>query len=450
MEVFPMSHRYPDRSRPFFPSKKLLMNPHKGFSSFQRFRGDRLNENWSKETGWMMEEIPAGNLFCGEYSVGHPDPSLAYFRIPWNMLEPEMGVYDFTYLDFVLAEAARRMQKVILRFPPNAARPGPLDLPEWLITALHLPPREIGDKSTPLHPLFFDTYSSFIRAVAAHIDGDPRVSLVDMALISAWGEGAQSDMLTEAQWKQLVDAYVYSFKKTPLAGFPNLPQALAYANTVRPVGLRSDCIGDMNYHMPTAYIRSFSQFNGLWEKAPVAFEVCWVIEHWRRMGWDIDFIIEQSLGWHLTTFNAKSVAIPDIWMGKIEEWIRKMGYRFTLRLLDYPSAACPGDILHIDAYFQNLGVAPIYHRYPLVFRLRGENGACCMLSTEEDITAWIPGTYQCRCALTLPRTLPEGIYTLEVGITDGDTIVHLANDLPEINGFCTASEGIIIRAEENS
>ena len=198
------------------PSNELLCNPHKGFSSFQRFRGDRLNFDtpdldWAVERGWMMEEIPEGELFCGKYGVGYPDPTLCYFRIPWNMLEPEHGRYDFTYLDFVLEEATRRGQKAILRFPPNANRPGPLELPQWFVDAVKMPPREIKDGRTPLVPLYFDSYSNFIRAVAAHIDGDPRVSLVDMALVSAWGEGAQSDMLTEAQWKQLVDAYVYGF-----------------------------------------------------------------------------------------------------------------------------------------------------------------------------------------------------------------------------------------------
>ena len=50
----------------------------------------------------------------------------------------------------------------------------------------------------------------------------------------------------------------------------------------------------------------------------------------------------------------------------------------------------------------------------------------------------------------LPQDMPAGRYTLEIGITDGDTVVHLANDLPESDGFRRAVEGILIRAEENS
>ena len=104
-----MSHCYPAKSSKLMPSNELLRNPHKGFSSFQRFRGDRLNFDtpdleWAVERGWMMEELPEGELFFGKYGVGYPDPTLCYFRIPWNMLEPEPGRYDFTYLDFVLEE----------------------------------------------------------------------------------------------------------------------------------------------------------------------------------------------------------------------------------------------------------------------------------------------------------------------------------------------------------
>lgn len=444
-----MAHCYPSKSSKLMPSNELLRNPHKGFSSFQRFRGDSLNFDtpdleWAVERGWMMEELPEGELFCGKYGVGYPDPTLCYFRIPWNMLEPEPGRYDFTYLDFVLEEATRRGQKAILRFPPNANRPGPLELPQWFVDAVKMPPREIKDGRTPLVPLYFDSYSNFIRAVAAHIDGDPRVSLVDMALVSAWGEGAQSDMLTEAQWKQLVDAYVYGFRKTPLVGFHCHPDSVLYANTVRPVGVRADCLGDMNHHMTAFYVRTFSHFNGLWEKAPIAFEVCWVMEHWRRNGWDVDFIIEQSLGWHVSTFNEKSVAIPEELMGKCEEWTKRMGYRFTLRLVDFPDAAAPGDTMHFAVYLQNLGVAPIYHRYPLVLRLRGESGAVYDFETDADITAWLPGTHRWEGSITLPANMAKGKYALEIGITDGDTVVQLATDAPARDGFRQVAEGITV------
>ena len=92
-----MSLCLPDKTLLWRPSDALLPNPHKGFVSFQRFAGDQLNDNWSADRGWKMEHLPDG-LFAleEEKDYYHPNPKIAYFRVPWRNLEPEEGVYDFS------------------------------------------------------------------------------------------------------------------------------------------------------------------------------------------------------------------------------------------------------------------------------------------------------------------------------------------------------------------
>lgn len=143
--------------------------------------------------------------------------------------------YDFSFVDYILAEAQKRGQKVMLRFPLHAARPGPLELPEWFCKALNFPQRRIRDKQTPLHPLSFETYANMIRTAGAHLDGDSRITALDMSLISAWGEGDQMNMLPEEMWKPLVDAYMHAFRSTPISAQFNHPESVFYANTYRPV-----------------------------------------------------------------------------------------------------------------------------------------------------------------------------------------------------------------------
>ena len=46
-----------------------------------------------------------------------------------------------------------------------------------------------------------------------------------------------------------------------------------------------------------------------WKKAPVSLEICWVMKAWKNKGWDMDYIIDQSLKWHISSFNAKSSAV---------------------------------------------------------------------------------------------------------------------------------------------
>lgn len=435
-----MSIRVADSVSTFKKSNKLFKNPHKGFTTFQRFNGDNLNQNWSVKTGWMMEQLPdREGLYIGEVK-DHPDTTIAYFRLPWCRIEKTEGEYDLAYIDEILETATKRGQKVMFRFIPHAARPGCLDLPEWFREKLGIPEREVGDKASPEDPLFYELFAKFIRKMGEHIDGDARVTAVDMSLVGAWGEQAHIEEVAEENWKLLVDAYMQSFTKTPISAQFSYPPAVEYANTYRPVGARADCLGDMNWHMFALYPKFFDK-SELWQKAPVAFEVCWVVKHWLDMGWDIDFIIEQSLKWHITSFNAKSVAIPNELKEKCEEWIKRMGYRYSVTKTEYPSSALKGDSLEITLTLENSGVAPIYHNYPFVLRLTGENETYSF-NTNIDLRTVLPGEYTFKEIIDLPKEIKAGEYLLEAGIGSDDDRVYIAIDSPENNGYNVIS-GVI-------
>lgn len=433
--------RYPNKKTLLRPSDELLRNPHKGFTTFQRFRGDALNEEmmgepYSVDNAWRMEKLEDNEGMFRKIGIeGYPDTSLAYFRIPWRKLEPEQGKYDFSLIDKILKRAEERGQKVLFRFPPHSQRPDDdLELPEWVIKALNLPKREVGDKSSPLCPLYFESYSALIRKIGEHIDGDERVSLVDISLVSAWGEGAQADMLEEKDWKMLADAYIEGFKNTHLVAQFNHAPSIKYILKKRPIGIRADCLGDMRWrHMTYLYPRAFAEFGELWKRAPIAFESCWVMKHWYEMGWDIDYIIEESLGWHISSFNEKSVFIPEQYTKKVEEWIKRMGYRFAIRISEYPDKCLPGDTLSLSLCIQNLGVAPIYYSYPVIVRLKGVVSYDTVIKA--DIRDWLPGNHLIAATLELPCDLPRGEYALELGITDGVTDVLFANNTARDGAF---------------
>ena len=430
-----MSLCLPDKTLLWRPSDALLPNPHKGFVSFQRFAGDQLNDNWSADRGWKMEHLPDG-LFAlaEEKDYYHPNPKIAYFRVPWRNLEPEEGVYDFSLLDRIFSEARARGQHVMLRFPPHDARPGALDLPEWLKKKANLPEREIGDKVTPDHPLYFEHYEKFVRAVGAYADGNPLLSAVDLSIVGAWGEGAKIALVPEERWRPIVDAHMEAFRVTPMIAQHNHPASVRRANSFRPVGFRADCLGNMKIHMIGEYARRFSALpRDLWEQAPIAFESCWVMGHWYNMGWDLDEIIEQSLKWHISTFNAKSSPVPEEWRDKVEGWIKKMGYRFALRRLDYPQSASCGENLRLGFWIENRGVAPLYHPFVFTIRLKGEGGVFEFASAQ-TVTQWLPGDVI--ADETIPtRGIPAGRYELQVGLCLGPDRVRFATDGETDDGF---------------
>lgn len=159
-----------------------------------------------------------------------------------------------------------------------------------------------------------------------------------------------------------------------------------------------DCLGDMGGFSPTwshmydLYPESIIQYGArdAWQKAPVSFEVCWVMQHWKNKGWDVDYIIDQSLKWHISSFNAKSSAVPPEWWPQVNRWLKRMGYRFVLRRFTYPPAIQSPGIFEITSWWENKGVAPCYRRYPLALRLFNEKHTQ-VLTTAADITTWLPG-----------------------------------------------------------
>ena len=224
-----------------------------------------------------------------------------------------------------------------------------------------------------------------------------------------------------------MDAYVESFQKTPLVALLMDARTNRYALSRRAVGWRADCLGDMGgfqpnwSHMKNRYPQALVT-NGLmdaWKKAPVSFEVCWVMERWAEEGWDVDYIIDQSLKWHISTFNAKSSPVPEKWWPQVNRWLKSMGYRFVLRKLTYPAEVVSGGKLRLTTAWENKGVAPCYRRFPLAIKLVSrhapENSAVVL--TNADIRDWLPGENAFNQVLKLPR-LPAGNYDFQLAIVD--------------------------------
>jgi hypothetical protein len=201
-----------------------------------------------------------------------------------------------------------------------------------------------------------------------------------------------------------------------------------YGISHRAVGWRVDCLGDMGGFSPTwshmldYYPQGIVNFGmrDAWKKAPVSFEACWVMSHWRKNGWDIDYIIDQSLKWHISSFNGKSSEVPDEWWPAVNRWLKKMGYRFVLRKFTYPEAVRPLGKLAFTSWWENKGAAPIYRDFPLALRLRNATQEEVFL-TEADIRDWLPGDNLYDGAVFLPAGIPPGEYALDLAILDPQT-----------------------------
>lgn len=416
-----MSELSDRRTARFMPTDALILNPHIGFTTFQRFNGDALNplEHRTWTEGCPIEYQPfRGTLSNGDY----PDTTVAYFRLYWKYFEPEDGRYRFDLIDRALETAKERGQTLMLRLPPY----GPdriSDVPDWLRERNSAPKRQDLDFSRPEYDEFYVRYARAISELGRRYDHDPRLDSVDLSIIGPWGEGAGTDELSPERRDGIIAAYTEHFRHTPLMGFVVSPNAVMKANEARPVGFRADCLGDMGEewrHMLDFYPRSIAQLGDLWKRAPVSFEVCWVVYHWLDMGWDIDYIIEQSLKWHISTFNAKSSAIPPEWKGSAERWLKRMGYRYCLRFFDYAARGKCGQKMDVGFWMENRGVAPCYHAYLPTLRFQGAR-ACASAALNADPKSWLPGDTLWKGTITIPDALPDGVYDLQFGLVDPNT-----------------------------
>ena len=279
---------------------------------------------------------------------------------------------------------------------------------------------------------YIEHWSDHIRAWGERYDGHPDFESFDMAFAGSCGEtgGNATDRTAET----LIDVYIDSFRKTQLVAMLG-GHMYKYAMTKPGIGWRADCLGDMRRegrgvvpenknwnHMFDCYPREVTEGGGLdrWKTAPVTLETCWTVGHWFKEGWDVDFILDQALKYHLSVFMPKSSYIPEELTEKIDAFNKRMGYRYMLRQLTLPLEAKPGSDIELLTYVDNVGVAPIYRPYRYAFRFRqGKKEDVVMFKV--DIRKWLPDHNWFRETITFPPGFEKGEVKVDAGIVDEKT-----------------------------
>jgi hypothetical protein len=413
----------------------VLINPGIGFMTFQRFNGDDIN----KGVGWTEGKPIEYQKFDGNLeNKDHPMTSIAYFRVYWRFLEPEKGKYNWEMIDVALRTAHERKQTLMLRIAPYGQGGQNEDVPDWYRKMVG-PDREWGVSKWVVDPedsRYAEYFGKLITALGNRYDGHPDFESIDVSIVGFWGEGAGSAQLTQETREALVNAYTRNFKKTPLVMLLTDEKTNKYGLSQANTGWRVDCIGDLGFwgkgwtHMYDYYPQGIINFGmkDAWKKAPVSLEVCGTIMSWKGkkdscqycQGYtadDVDYIISETLKWHISSFNNKSSGVPQEWSPKIDGWLKKMGYRFVLRSFSYPETVATNEKLSFKSWWDNKGVAPCYKKFLLALRLKN-NKRLEVLITDADITTWLPGDNLYDDGVFVPFDTPPGEYNLQIGIVD--------------------------------
>lgn len=383
---------------------------------------------------------PGMGLADFHFGFGHPPSTdqyprqtVAYFRWSWADLEPEEGHYAFGFVDSVIQQAKAQGKTLAFRIMTEY-KAGP---PTWLlhngVGSVAVDGGVFPDYNSPIFLMY---HEKLIQAFGERYAGSPDIDHVDIGSVGCWGEWnmaccqgveaqCQQHFPVEENQIKITESYLSHFSGTPLVMLHG--GQLKYAAS-RGAGWRGDCFGDYGYFSPTwnhmehAYTPVLQDpvIENAWKNAPVQFEVCGVMQDWYEKGFDIDLILKKGLEWHTSVLNAKSSPIPAEWRPRINEFLTKIGYRFVLRQMTHTAETKPGRKLSLHSRWENVGVAPIYHDWPLAYRLRSaEDHIVARWLSTANLKRWLPGIqHGTEDLVTLPEDLPDGPYTLDVAILD--------------------------------
>lgn len=407
------------------PIDQVLVNPGMGITTFNRFNGQALNPplSWS-EVG------PVAKLPQASAKPDFPDTSIAYLRWYWNAFEPEPGNFRWDIIDLALEEARVHGQKLAIRLMPYSNKD---PLPEWYQKSGARRANKPTDKDGSIwqpdfsDPLYLKYWGNVVLEAGKRYDGNPYLDSVDISSVGYWGEGWSPYMPPFPYQKALIDIWFDAFPHTTLLMNFDEPQALTYG-TNRGAGWRLDCLGDLRTKADDPYFQPemldiYPQqvvragIQDVWQTRPVSLEVCGTVSEWKKDHFDVNYILDQALRWHVTSVNLKSSPIPEDWKPAFDSFQKEMGYRLLLRRLEYPKAVSAGSMMPIHMWWLNAGVAPPYTNYPLVVQLRSSNDST-IINVPVDVRKWLPGDAVFDGSLYVPENLKQGTYDLRVAMLD--------------------------------
>lgn len=417
-------------------SDALLVNPDIGFIIAPQLMDETqiIHDNRGKA-------VEKYKFTQSSKTFNHPDSKLGYCGARWKDIEPRENEYNWQIIEDKLAKVRALGCSAVARIMPYALSEDD-DIPQWLREMYPDEPEFPFWRIDPNNTKYAYYWSRFVREFARRYDGHPLISGVDMAIVGAWGEGGGTELMNAEGMDSIISAYIDGFVVTPLHALLHDPVSLAAIKKHRAnIGFRVDCLGDMGgfhgqewSHMLDFYPESIQNFDmaDAWQAKPVVFEACWHMNDWYLQGWDIDYIVDESLKWHISSYNSKGTTVPLEWRESVERWVKRMGYRYEIHMISYE---LEGDILQVEILLNNSGVAPCYRLFKPVIKLTSPQDEISF-TIDADNRLWLPGEdISINARITLPHTA-KGKYTMALGFpTEAADTLELAIEGRDKEGY---------------
>lgn len=335
--------------------------------------------------GWMLyfySNLPTnyGSKLKPSDTVDEfPGLSTIYFRLPWALLEPEEGVFNWSVFDTPAQRWVDSGKRIILRVTCSENWMT-YATPEWVKRAgakgffyeFGKGRVEKSDTWDPFFgdPVFLEKLDHFLEIMALRYDGSPNVEFIDIGSFGLWGEGhtfISSKQQDENVIQKHIDLYLKHFKKTQLcisddvAGynkmgrdFPIMDYALSHGVT-----MRDDSI--MVHPAPNAWCHD-EMAQEFWPKLPVVLEC----EHYGpakfKKAWDTELLMKAVEDYHASYLSVHWW--PHEFLAENRDIIRRvnqrLGYRLFPQKISWPREIHIGERFSVEWSWCNKGVAPCY------------------------------------------------------------------------------------------
>ena len=346
--------------------------------------------------GWTMHyysNIPTAygsTIEPGDDMAWFPGCSTCYLRLPWAMIEPEEGKFNWAALDTPAQRWKARGGQIAFRFTCSESW-FEYATPRWVEAAGAKGVRWTWAKGVEADgklwdpdfadPVFLKKLENFVRKLAERYDGRPEVAFVDIGSYGLWGEGHTlmssrvSPEATAVAVKKHIDLWCRYFKKTRLVISDDIdgPEnqsgkypLLDYARA-KGVAWRDDSIEVQSW--PRSWFHA-DQAERYWRTLPVVLEH----EHYsgptQRGDWSPELLVKSVEDMHASymSIHGDPKRILKENREAVERINRRIGYRFQLREVTWPDAVAVGPNAKERPFsvrwtWTNAGVAPSYRSF---------------------------------------------------------------------------------------
>ena len=327
----------------------------------------------------------------GDDMAWFPGCSICYLRLPWSMVEPEEGVFDWSTIDTPAQRWIARGGQIALRFTCSEDW-AYYATPKWVFDAGAKgvqyriwngtgPIRTPDGKTLPTDPdfgdpVFLEKLEKFIAVLAERYDGRPEVAFVDIGSYGLWGEGHTFGSSRVPEDKRAIDIphhidlWCKYFTKTPLIISDDLDgnanksgnyPLLDYAR-LKGVGWRDDSI---LVEPPPRQWYHAEQAERYWRTLPVILEHEHYAPSKSTKAWSAELLVESVELMHAScmSIHGDPKKLLDENRDAFEKIARRLGYRFIPVEVRWPDAVKvgkKGETFEVSFAFANAGVAPCY------------------------------------------------------------------------------------------